>query len=395
MTSFLRRLAIQGRHYLAAQSRRRRLHRLAQIGNAPMSVLFYHRVADSHPNPWTISHAAFEQHVDYCREHCELLSLEALQNRSMQGRNHSHTVTFTFDDGYAENCRFAIPLLIRHRVPCTYFVTLDNVLTGKPFQHDLARGIPLPCNTIDELRAMVDGGIEIGLHTRTHADLSGYPSAEVCEREIVAAAAELGDLIGQPIRYFAFPYGFPQHLSASALAAVRRAGFKGVCSAYGDYNYADGDCFHIRRFHGDSEFAQFQNWMLFDERKSSAVRRLTAPAFEANQKLLGRRSLRTLFVITSMPVGGAETLLVNMLDRFDRSRIQPEVVCLKEPGPLGEAIADRHLVHSGLLKQKWDVTVLRRLSKLMRDRRVDAVVTVVLATKCSGDGSQLRLLAFR
>ncbi len=57
------------------------------------------------------------------------------------------------------------------------------------------------------------------------------------------AAAELGDLIGQPIRYFAFPFGFPQHLSAPALAAVRRAGFKGFCSAYGDYNFADGDHF--------------------------------------------------------------------------------------------------------------------------------------------------------
>ena len=376
MTSFIRRLAIQGRHHLAARSRQRRLHSLAQIGNAPMSVLFYHRVADTHPNDWTISNAAFEQQVDFCRQHRELVSLEELQRRSLQGSNHSPTVTFTFDDGYAENCRFAIPLLMRHRIPCTYFVTLENVLSGKPFQHDLARGIPLPCNTVDELRAMVDGGIEIGLHTRTHADLSGFPNAQVCQSEIVDAAAELSDLIGQPIRYFAFPFGFPQHLSAPALAAVRRAGFKGFCSAYGDYNFADGDHFHIRRFHGDADFAQFQNWMLFDERKSNAVRRLTSPTFSATGSLTGKRPLRTMFVITSMPVGGAETLLVNMLDRFDRSRIQPEVVCLKEPGPLGEAIADRHIVHSGLLKQKWDISVLRRLSKLMRDRRVDAVVTV-------------------
>jgi len=88
------------------------------------------------------------------------------------------------------------------------------------------------------------------------------------------------------------------------------------------------------------------------------------------------RPLRTLFVITSMPVGGAETLLVNLMDRFDPARIESEVVCLKAPGPLGESIANRHVVHSRFLNSKWDIRVLSRLAKLMRGRQIDAVVTV-------------------
>jgi glycosyltransferase involved in cell wall biosynthesis len=103
--------------------------------------------------------------------------------------------------------------------------------------------------------------------------------------------------------------------------------------------------------------------------------------------------LRTLFVITSMPVGGAETLLVNMLDRFDSQRISAEVVCLKSPGPLGESISDRHTVHSGFLSKKWDLRVLPRLTSVMRRRQIDAVVTIGagdkmfwgrLAAKCAG-----------
>jgi len=88
------------------------------------------------------------------------------------------------------------------------------------------------------------------------------------------------------------------------------------------------------------------------------------------------RPLRTMFVITSMPVGGAETLLVNLIDRFDPARIESEVVCLKAPGPLGESIAERHVVHSQFLHSKWDLRVLPRLAKLMRSRQIDAVVTV-------------------
>jgi glycosyltransferase involved in cell wall biosynthesis len=89
-----------------------------------------------------------------------------------------------------------------------------------------------------------------------------------------------------------------------------------------------------------------------------------------------RGPLRTLFVITSMPVGGAETLLVNLIRRLDRAQFAPEVCCLKEPGPLGEVLADEIPVHSRLLSCKYDLRVLPRLTRLMRRRKIDAVVTV-------------------
>ena len=86
--------------------------------------------------------------------------------------------------------------------------------------------------------------------------------------------------------------------------------------------------------------------------------------------------LRMQFVITSMPVGGAETLLVNLLRRMDRRAVCPEVICLKEPGPLGEAIADEFPVHSHLIGGKYDVCVLFRLVRLMQRRQTDVVITV-------------------
>lgn len=87
--------------------------------------------------------------------------------------------------------------------------------------------------------------------------------------------------------------------------------------------------------------------------------------------------LPVLFVQTSMPVGGAETLLVNLVRRLDPARFAPEVVCLKERGPLGEELADDgYPVHHGLLSGKYDVRVLPRLIALMRRRKIAAVVTV-------------------
>ncbi|MCA9262362.1 MAG: glycosyltransferase [Planctomycetales bacterium] len=89
-----------------------------------------------------------------------------------------------------------------------------------------------------------------------------------------------------------------------------------------------------------------------------------------------RGPLRVMFVLTSMPVGGAETLLVNLIRGLDSSRFHAEVCCLKQPGPLGEELSAEFPVHSGLLSGKYDVRVLGRLTRLFRDRQSDAVVTV-------------------
>lgn len=86
--------------------------------------------------------------------------------------------------------------------------------------------------------------------------------------------------------------------------------------------------------------------------------------------------LRCMFVITSMPVGGAETLLLNMMRKMDTAEVQPEVICLKQPGPLGEQIAEEFPLHCNLLSSKWDGRVLPRLVRLLHRRRADVVVTV-------------------
>lgn len=92
--------------------------------------------------------------------------------------------------------------------------------------------------------------------------------------------------------------------------------------------------------------------------------------------LAERAPLRVMFVITSMPVGGAETLLVNLIRRLDRARFAPELCCLKELGPLGEVLAQETPAHAHFLTSKWDVRVLPRLVRLLKRRKIDAVVTV-------------------
>jgi glycosyltransferase involved in cell wall biosynthesis len=91
---------------------------------------------------------------------------------------------------------------------------------------------------------------------------------------------------------------------------------------------------------------------------------------------ISQKPLTCCFIITSMPVGGAEVLLVNLMRRLDPRLIRPEVICLKEPGPLGEEIAAEFPVHSNLIGGKYDLAVVPRLARLLRHRGADAVITV-------------------
>ncbi|MBN2580142.1 MAG: glycosyltransferase [Pirellulales bacterium] len=92
--------------------------------------------------------------------------------------------------------------------------------------------------------------------------------------------------------------------------------------------------------------------------------------------LADRGPLRVMFITTSLPVGGMERLLVELIRRLDRTRVLPELCCLKRFDALGQVLAEEVPAFSGLLKSKYDVAVLRRLTRLLRERRIDAVVTV-------------------
>jgi len=265
-----REIALNAYYWATLPERRRAAAQRAASYTEPIRILFYHRIADDCRNDWTMRPRMFERQIQWLRERFDLVTLAAAQARIASGRNRWPTACITFDDGYADNRRFAIPLLLKYHIPFTYFVSTDHVLRGQPFPHDVKAGRPLAVNTLEHLREMVAAGAEIGAHTRTHANLGIGLTIDQLADEIVGSKRELESALGVPVRYFAFPYGLHENLSVEAFHIAREAGFWGACSAYGGYNFPGDDAFHLRRFHADPEFIRFVNWMTVDPRKLHA-----------------------------------------------------------------------------------------------------------------------------
>jgi len=241
-------------------------HCLAE-DRVPVIVLLYHRVADDGANDWTVSNETFARQIRWLQDHFELISLEEAQQVLRRGRNRRRCAAITFDDGYAENCHQAIPLLVKEGIPCTYFVTLQNVLQCEPFSHDLVRGNEFAPNTLEQLKAMSAAGIEIGAHTCTHTDLGAISDRRLLRYEVVSAGEELQQSVGRRVRYFAFPFGHHANLNCEAFDLARRAGYEAVCSAYGGYNFPGDDPFHLQRIPLDEYTIRLKNWATLDPRK--------------------------------------------------------------------------------------------------------------------------------
>jgi peptidoglycan/xylan/chitin deacetylase (PgdA/CDA1 family) len=261
-------MCLLGAYYGATlPARKCAARRRARRQTEPVRILFYHRVADDHPNDWTMSTRRFAGQIRWLRARFDLVSLAEAQSRIAAGRNGIPTACITFDDGYAENMHFAVPLLNREKIPFTYFVSTNHVLGGEPFPHDVAAGCALAPNTPSDIQNLAAAGVEIGGHTCSHLDLGGNPSMPQLNDEIAGCKRDLEQMIGRTVRYFAFPYGQAANLSVAAFQMAQVAGYKGVCSAYGGYNFPGDDAFHLRRIHADPEMPRFKNWMMVDPRK--------------------------------------------------------------------------------------------------------------------------------
>ncbi|TWT94079.1 Gellan lyase precursor [Botrimarina colliarenosi] len=259
-----------------ASLRMRAVRRLAKLGRAPVCVLFYHRVADTNPNDWTLSHQAFRRQIDWLSRRFDVVSLQEAQRRLGAGASRRPAVAITFDDGYGENCDYAIPLLLRRGLPFTYFVSTQIIRDQTAFPHDLAAGVRLRPNSLTELRAMAAAGVEIGAHTRTHPDLGRSTDADWLREEIVGSIEDITTWTGKRPRSFAFPFGQVENLTPEAMQIARDAGVRVVCSAYGAYNQPERVSkergpFHLRRIHADPEWVRFTNWMTIDPRKLLAA----------------------------------------------------------------------------------------------------------------------------
>jgi peptidoglycan/xylan/chitin deacetylase (PgdA/CDA1 family) len=140
------------------------------------------------------------------------------------------TAAITFDDCYRNNLGAAAELA-RHGLPATFFVPAAIVGTQHRFPWD-GDHKPLANLSWDDVRALAAMGFEIGSHTLTHPNLATLPLVDA-QREIADSRKLIEDRLGRPVRWFAIPFGRPEHFRDELLPIVAEAGYQGCVSSHG------------------------------------------------------------------------------------------------------------------------------------------------------------------
>ena len=215
--------------------------------SAGSRCLMYHSVVASEerdPGEMNVPVTLFEHQLEFLRDAGYVLEDAADAAARIRSGNEPDpkSVTLTFDDGYEDNHRLALPVLERFGYRATVFLVADAFLP--PRIRPVAGATYLDLSQAREMLA--SGLISFGCHGATHRNLRELSEAEV-DRETRGARIRLEDALGVPITLFAYPFGSFDAWDERTRRAVRRAGFVAAYTSIVGPNTARRDVTQLRR----------------------------------------------------------------------------------------------------------------------------------------------------
>lgn len=276
-----------------------------------ITILGWHSISRE-KNPFTdgagLRHAPddFEAEVSFLADHYNVVSLPSLVDALERGEELRKAVVLTFDDGYGDAIRQALPILYRRRLPMTIFpVTSVIGNTGLLWQHkldwlvahgheervwqalrgegwDLAGrqsrvGDYLRRNYLPELPDVLEQVlrsvgqssarlakahrlylepeeiaaadpefVEFGNHTDTHPVLSTLTITQQMA-ELASAQRKLMEIAGRPPLAVAYPFGLKWHYTPDTARLVRDTGHRAALDMRRRLNVGPVDPFDLSR----------------------------------------------------------------------------------------------------------------------------------------------------
>jgi len=176
-------------------------------------VLMYHRV-DPDPGKTQLAHALTVSPEQLREQLAELrvlglqpISVADLYERLQKHESLDHVVVLTFDDGYEDQYRYALPILMDAGARATFYIVTGNVGTKNHVNWT-------------EIETMVRAGMDIGAHGLQHLELP-LMSEPQQTAQIDGSLAILRQRVGAPIESYAYPSG---RFDRRTLAIVAAAG---------------------------------------------------------------------------------------------------------------------------------------------------------------------------
>lgn len=169
------------------------------------------------------------------------MTIHGLVEAQKAGTLPAKPILITFDDGWKDQYTDALPLLIKHNIPATFYIFTDAV-NAKHFL------------TWDDVFAIDKAGMEIACHSVTHPMLTKLDPVQAF-KEMQQCRTILEKKLGKSITDFAYPYGDYNH---EIVTLTRDAGYDtGRTSNKSKYNSLS-DLFTINALDAHNDLEEFK-----------------------------------------------------------------------------------------------------------------------------------------
>lgn len=173
-------------------------------------ILMYHSVGSG----WGVPSDMFERQLHVLCRSYDVVPLRQLFDAPDSGRPRA---SITFDDGYEDNFKIALPILQHHEVYATFFIATGFI--GGFFQNSMGS---FPMMSAEQIRRLARDGHEVGAHGVTHRPLPDLAATEVSE-EVRVSRHHLESITDCPVVSFAYPKG---RLTPQIRCAVEETGYR-------------------------------------------------------------------------------------------------------------------------------------------------------------------------
>jgi peptidoglycan/xylan/chitin deacetylase (PgdA/CDA1 family) len=197
----------------------------------PIPILLYHSItrdATAGYRPYAVDPVRFRTQMELVAQAgSRTLTVRELGAilADPSGRVPERSVVITFDDGFDDVHREALPVLDRLGLTATAFLVAGHVGATSRWLAAAGEG-HRRLMSWSQVRELAAAGIEIGSHSHTHPELDTLP-AHLVDRELDRSRAVLEDGLGAPVTSFAYPYGYH---TPGLEAALGRHGYQAGCA---------------------------------------------------------------------------------------------------------------------------------------------------------------------
>jgi peptidoglycan/xylan/chitin deacetylase (PgdA/CDA1 family) len=221
-------------------------------------VLMYHEISEPAHATWghlAVSPAAFREQVSFLLDsgYTTLTAGGLASLLAEGGKVPPRPVILTFDDGFEDFHRHAVPELAERGCTATVFVTTSWVQDAGSEPATRRPGRMLSWSQITEA---VDAGFEAGAHSCQHPQLDQVSAARLHD-ELYISKAELEDQLGVSVPGLAYPYGYSNPI---VRRVAREAGYAYGYAVRNTMTAPGADLFRLPRLtiHGATDLQEFR-----------------------------------------------------------------------------------------------------------------------------------------